>query len=270
MNINLTQQNRHLDKNKWRYHRQTNGLQLSPHWHTHYEILLIYKGDGRVFSGGKVLPFRAPCVILYRPFTMHGMSVSAQSVYERSMINFTVGDVALFSEKLLSLSFLGDLPLLIIPLSEKQTEELDALFGAIFSNLWDFTENRLYIALIIHYLHCAADTQKLLASSTVQRAYISNVLQYLSENLSEPLRLESSAAYFGVGRTKLNEDLRKVTGMTFKEYLTELRMTKAKELLEVKESVADIAMECGYNSESNFIAAYRRRWGCTPGENRRK
>jgi len=198
------------------------------------------------------------------------MSVSPTGIYERSMINFSISDVALFSDKLLSMSFMGELPLLIVPLNENQTCKLDDLFGAIFANLWDFTENRLYIALIIYQIYRAAENQGLLRVGVLQRQYISNVLQFLSENLSETLRLESTAAYFGVGRTKLNSDLRAVTGMTFKEYLTELRMTKAKELMEECGSVTCAALECGYNSESNFIAAYRRRWGCTPGENRRK
>ena len=88
-------------------------------------------------------------------------------------------------------------------------------------------------------------------------SYISNVLQYLSENLSEPLLLESTAEYFGVSRTKMNKDLYSVTGMTFKNYLTELRMIKAKGLMEDGHSVTEAAQECGYNSESNFTIKTR-------------
>jgi AraC-like DNA-binding protein len=58
--------------------------------------------------------------------------------------------------------------------------------------------------------------------------------------------------------------------MTFKDYLTELRMTKAKGLMEDESSVAQAAQECGYDSESNFIAVYRRRWGCTPAQTKKQ
>lgn len=95
-------------------------------------------------------------------------------------------------------------------------------------------------------------------------------MRYLSENLSEPLLLETTAEYFGVSRTKMNKDLYSVTGMTFKNYLTELRMIKAKGLMEDGHSVTAAAQECGYNSESNFIAVYRRRWGCTPAQTKKQ
>lgn len=266
----LTQRNIHNDKDNWRFHRQRQGMTLLPHWHTNYEILLIYKGDVSLLACKRCLPLKVPCIILYRPFTLHGLIASPEHVYDRSMVNYTAADMALFSDKLLSMSFMGDLPLLIIPLNEQQTQEFDVLFEAIHKNLWDFTENRLYIALIIYKIYQEAEKQGLLSDDSLHRNYISGVLQYMSENLSEPLHLEATAKRFGVGRTKLNNDLRTVTGMTFKEYLTEFRMSKAKELMHDGCSVAWAASECGYSSESNFIAAYHRRWGCTPAQTKKK
>lgn len=270
MNDIIQQETVCKDKNNWSYHRISDGLEFTPHWHTHYETLMIYQGDVRVVACGKCIPVEPPCAILYRPFTLHGMANPPETVYERSMVNFTINDVALFSDKLFSMSFLNDLPFLIIPLTEQQVSELEVFYKAIHVNLWDFAENRLYIALIVHYLRRIAEKQGLLQSHTVKRQYISNVLQYLAENLSEPLRLETTAEHFGVSRTKMNKDLYSVTGMTFKDYLTELRMTKAKGLMEDGSSVAQAAQECGYNSESNFIAVYRRRWGCTPAQTKKQ
>lgn len=265
MNSSLTQQNIHYDKNAWVYRRQSEGMELAPHWHTHYEILLIYRGTARVLLGGRTYVCRPPCVILYRPFTLHGMAVSADGIYERSMVNIGIREAALFSEKLLSFSFLGNMPLLIVPLEREQERELDVLYKAVFACREHFSETRLYMALMIHFIRRTAEQKNLLTGSTGHRPYISDVLQYVSENLGEPLRLEDVASRFDVGRTKLNEDLRRVTGMTFKQYLTSLRLVRAKEMLEEGVSVAKTAMECGYSSESNFIRTYRCQMGYTPG-----
>lgn len=268
MNSHLTQQNIHYDKNAWVYRRQSDGMNLLPHWHTHYEILLIYRGFVRVFSGGKTYTCAGPCVILYRPFTLHGMFVLPDGIYERSMVNIGIRDAALFPENLLSFAFLGSMPLLIVPLDRDQEAELDALYKSLFAYRGEFARTRLYIALMIHFIRCTAERKNLLTAGTVQRPYISDVLQYISENLGDPLRLEETASHFDVGRTKLNEDLRQVTGMTFKQYLTSLRMARAKEMLEEGVSVAQTAMECGYSSESNFIRTYRCQMGYTPGRER--
>lgn len=270
MNDKLTQANNDNSKDCWRFHHQSDGLKMSQHWHTHYELLLIYKGDVSLIFGRQWFQLQSPSIILYRPFTLHKIYASPGCTYERSMINFTVADMSLFSDMLLSMSFMGDLPLLVVPLNGQQMQKFDALFGAIFENPGDFTENRLYIALIVYHVYREAEKQRLFGSNTLKRQYISGVLQYITENLSEPLHLEATAESFRVGRTKLNRDLRTVTGMTFKEYLTELRMNKAKQLMEDGSNVTRAALECGYNSESNFIVTYRRRWGCTPGENRKK
>ena len=119
-------------------------------------------------------------------------------------------------------------------------------------------------ALIFH------DIMKILKSGrgeaySTRHSYIQDALQHISENLSEPMTVDSLADMFGVGHTKFAEDFKSVTGSTYKKYLTDLRMTRARELLTSGSSIINASLETGFSGEAQFIATYKRYFGETPG-----
>ena len=60
------------------------------------------------------------------------------------------------------------------------------------------------------------------------------------------------------------------TGLTFTQYLTALRIGKAKELLEATEMrSSQIAQEVGYNDSHYFSYLFKKTTGMTPSEYRR-
>ena len=57
--------------------------------------------------------------------------------------------------------------------------------------------------------------------------------------------------------------------MPFKQYLTLLRIAKAKDLLtSTNEKIDDIAIECGFNNRNSFIRSFKQAVGTTPGQYR--
>ena len=56
------------------------------------------------------------------------------------------------------------------------------------------------------------------------------------------------------------------TGLTFRRWRQRLRLLNALPLLEQKQSVTEVALACGYDSTSAFIAAFSEHFGTTPGE----
>lgn len=67
------------------------------------------------------------------------------------------------------------------------------------------------------------------------------------------------------GRTMTRLFLRD-TGLSFRAWRRRLRLLKSLNGLEAGESVTKVALDCGYNSTSAFIAAFRREFGTTPRE----
>ncbi|MFP5405800.1 MAG: helix-turn-helix transcriptional regulator, partial [Gammaproteobacteria bacterium] len=56
------------------------------------------------------------------------------------------------------------------------------------------------------------------------------------------------------------------TGVSFRLWRQRARLLSALPLLERGERVTDVALACGYDSTSAFIAVFRQQFGTTPGE----
>jgi AraC-like DNA-binding protein len=62
-----------------------------------------------------------------------------------------------------------------------------------------------------------------------------------------------------------------ITGHSPAEYLLQFRITKAQELLAATDlPLCDIALQCGFTSQSYFNYVFRREKQCTPAEYRKR
>lgn len=95
--------------------------------------------------------------------------------------------------------------------------------------------------------------------------FIPPMLAYLRENCAAHITLEELAARFHYSAHYVQSAFRRVVGMTPQAYLTQLRIERAKILLSEGEmSLSDIAVVCGFSSQSHFTATFRRLCGNTP------
>lgn len=97
--------------------------------------------------------------------------------------------------------------------------------------------------------------------------YIRDVCKLIGEEYGSKLTLDMLSERFYTSRTKLTRDFRRMMNMSFCDYLTMVRISRSKQLLEeTSESVAEIAYRCGFSSASHFIETFRRFNNCTPSE----
>lgn len=92
--------------------------------------------------------------------------------------------------------------------------------------------------------------------------------QFIADNYANPeLSVASVAAYTGFSEKYFSTRFTKETGTTFSAYLTDLRITKAKELLlKTDLKTYEIACLSGYNSTEHFLRVFRKATGITPKE----
>lgn len=70
----------------------------------------------------------------------------------------------------------------------------------------------------------------------------------------------------GVSEKTLSRLFLRETGMTFRTWRQRMRLVSALPALERGERVTDVALGCGYESLSAFIAAFGKLFGLSPGE----
>lgn len=95
---------------------------------------------------------------------------------------------------------------------------------------------------------------------------VQGVVAVLTQNLAEGLSLEEIGRRVGCSHFHLSRVFSQETGKSIFEYLRELRLERAAELLrEGKLSVTQVALDVGYASPSHFSAAFHDAYGCCPG-----
>ena len=96
------------------------------------------------------------------------------------------------------------------------------------------------------------------------KTYIKDVVEYIGLNYKSDITTPDLAARFFVSVNKLNRDFKRYTGSTIKQYLIALRMKYARAMLSRGEGVRKTAEDCGFESLSYFIQAFRQYTGQTP------
>jgi AraC-like DNA-binding protein len=93
----------------------------------------------------------------------------------------------------------------------------------------------------------------------------------LMADLREPPELEELAQEVGLSAKRLNRGFRELYGNTVFAYLRDARLDLARKALETGSTLPlkQMAWELGYGQVSNFVTAFRRRYGVSPGAFRR-
>jgi len=105
------------------------------------------------------------------------------------------------------------------------------------------------------------------ASAVTRRALVERYVAALAHRFFERASLDDAAAELGMSRRRFTSLFSDITGCTWADYLTQLRIDYSKTLLrETTRSIVSIAFECGYEDLSSFYRAFKRATGLSPGQ----
>lgn len=99
---------------------------------------------------------------------------------------------------------------------------------------------------------------------------LQDIVSYIDDNITKKLTVENIAAHCYLSQTYLQCIFKQQYGIPLAEYVRKQRMKRSMELLATEKRVSDIAYDIGFEHESSFIRSFKREFGMTPGEARRK
>ncbi|MDR5866713.1 helix-turn-helix transcriptional regulator [Halomonas koreensis] len=92
-------------------------------------------------------------------------------------------------------------------------------------------------------------------------------MAFLETHLHCDLRLEEVARAAAMSVSALQRRFKRETGITVFDYVRQRRLEKVRDALRQDNlSISEAAYMAGYNHTSNFITAFKRRFGMTPGD----
>ena len=114
---------------------------------------------------------------------------------------------------------------------------------------------------------------KLQSDSALAPGKLARIKELIESRLNGDLSLEILARESGYSRAHFARSFHATTGMTVHRYVLERRVRRAQHLLGIREgsnSLAAVAAICGFASQSHMSLAFRREFGVTPAEFRRR
>lgn len=97
---------------------------------------------------------------------------------------------------------------------------------------------------------------------------LENIRIYCSCNYARQITLDEISRHVGMNKSAFCTFMRRNAGMTFSEYLNYMRLEQTKDKLchHTDHSIAEIAMDSGFQSVTYFNRLFKRRYGCSPKE----
>lgn len=104
------------------------------------------------------------------------------------------------------------------------------------------------------------------------RERVRRMLDYIHTNYTQDIDLAGIARTADIGERECLRCFQKMMQVSPMQYLIKYRVTQASAMLQqnVRDSIADISLRCGFDSPSHFSQMFRRYYQCTPREYRQR
>ena len=147
----------------------------------------------------------------------------------------------------------------------KAQNTLLSLAGTDSELVCDLDASALLTTILCGLIHGAAQQRIQPVPATLQQ-----VRQYLHKQYAQKLTLDTLSARYNISKYHLQRSFQHYFGQSPGEYLTQLRLTRAKELLRATDlPVSEVAYRVGMDNTSYFIYTFRTHEGTTPRQYRK-
>ena len=235
---------------------------FGPAVRTHYLIHFILKGKGIYKTECGYFELERGKAFLIRPGEISYYRADVENPWSYAWVAFEGED----AQKLLERYY----PNLKYPVCD--IENMSAALAAfdalleIFGKMHTQRENILgYFYLIMGSLAMTAKGIEI----PEKESYYKKAVSFIQRNYSYPIQIQEVADYVGIDRTYLYRIFVSQTGQSPKEYLSQYRLFKAKEMLcDTNYRITEIAYSCGYHDSSSFCKHFQKEEKMSPLEYR--
>ena len=128
-----------------------------------------------------------------------------------------------------------------------------------------FMELMLYLNLLF-FSETQQEPERDHSAPESRRAQVDAILSYINTNIRADLSIGALAGQFYMSPSSLCRIFKETTGTTLNRYITAKRISLAKSLLAQGKSVTQTCLESGFRDYSNFLKAFTKAVGVSPGK----
>ena len=239
------------------------------HFHDHFEIMLPLTSPGNIFVNDQVYPLERGTLYLIGESTLH--RTMANGFHSRYILHISRKALTELSTPQTDFTQLMQVNFRRATLNSDEMTELIELFQDLERNKNDGTfgsDIRQTVALLRLLIRVAPTLNAASAGEAIRNKdflRVAPILDYIRDNLAEPLSLDQIASQFYLSKHYLCRIFKSATGFSVMEYIIYSRVLRARQLLQEGVSVQQAGEMSGFSDNSHFIRTFGHLTGVTPG-----
>lgn len=238
-----------------------------PHFHEDIEIMFCTGGEGVFFLEPEVFQLFRGQMFLINSSILH-RSV-ANEEYRSMVFHISAEMLREFSSLQSDFFAMASCSVLAVTLKEEEISRMEELFWELSADLGDGfgSDIRRTITLLEFLLTCFShfnEERKEKSHTNPSLDKVVPILDYIQNNLSEPLSISSIASHFYMSKHHLCHIFKVGTGFTLMEYVINCRILKARSLLRTGMRVQEVGENVGFRNNEHFIRTFKKMTGVPP------
>jgi transcriptional regulator GlxA family with amidase domain len=147
------------------------------------------------------------------------------------------------------------------------TTGIDMCLALVARDLGEPVANAIAQRLVLYARRPGYQSQfsPVLAAQARADSAFSDLIDWIREHLGEPLDVERLAERAGMSPRTFHRRFVEATGETPGRFIETIRLDHARQLLQTRASLKEIAAKAGYATQGQFSKAFARRFGLGPG-----
>lgn len=245
--------------------KKTGHTSYEMHWHNYYELIFYSGCFGKCVLNGTEYEIDDNALFLMTPIDFHEIITEDKEGSFSETISFTEQAIekGLEITKNLSAKYIAE------P-SAELIGDIRRLYE-IFKSNSPYREQKLSHLLGLILCGIAESETLTVRESDVLSREVRQTVTYMHDRFTSDVTLPKIADIVGVSPSHLSRIFHKEVGVTFKKYLTGLRIGYAKRLLaDSALSILHVGFECGFNTPSQFVRAFKASTGISPSDYRKQ
>jgi len=240
--------------------RQTfDGWEIKPRCIREYEFVFVLKGTGRILISNEVYDVSPGDLILFRPGIKNGLRV------------FDPPYMAFYGMHFM-------LPTEAEPISLPDVVHLDSPFimEVLFKQLYDNYLKKDYLyawrqSILLQQILLELYTLLHKRDEPIDVLRVRKALEFIRQDPCRAIYLEDLLDIAGIKKTVFISSFRKVTGKSPIQYIIQLRLENARDLLQESNlPISRIAEQCGFSDPFYFSRCFRKHFNLPPKQFREK
>lgn len=249
------------------------------HQHRSFEIIFTISGKGKAFVGDYIYEFHPNDIIIIGANTYHYRIQSEKSdSYEAFHLNFEEelfqSGIFEIAEAKMLLDFIQDLKE-----SRRYSSALSIQIHKLLKKCYA-SQGLGRIIIFLQILKTLQDSfeytslnlsKHTLFKPSKQEKQLNDIYNYVNANLSDDCSVKKVAKHFKLSSSSFCQFFKRQTNMSFSDYVNDKRIHLICEtMLKTQRSLADIAIENGFQNISFFNRMFKRKKKMSPSEYRKK